>query len=797
MNNRALDSIRRTSYWALMAASTVALPVSHAMAAAPAASATETAVQEVLVTARRREESLQEIPLTIAAFSGDQLEQSNVSNVQDLAVLVPNLQITGGGSTQGTSSGDFRMRGIPGVARYMDGIYLSGGQGALQSVVELERVEVLRGPQGTLFGRGAIGGALQYISKDPQKEFGARIRATVGTHERRDVTANVDVPLGDTVFTKFTAANLHRGGFVDSTTIDKDFGGTDEKMFRAALLWTPTDALTIKVSGQFSDIEEDGDPQVLFAVTPQLVARNNTPATGQPTVSLQTPNDPMLYNICLQSIANRCGLTGTPLTNDNLPGEYKTRSNQSWPSYQQKLYTFVGDVNFELNDNLAIRWISGYRKFDWAHYGDSDATEYVLFEQWRYTERHEFSQELQLQGSYDRLNFTAGLYYDKGSQWAFSSRWQNLEVGTTANRAALRSFLGNNTLTIPSTGSRNNLSNPDETAKAVFAEGTYKVTDAFSATAGLRYSKITANSRTLAPCVGTPTYGVLSESFCFSSVTREQQTEYSKVTPRVSLQYQWSPDLMTYLTYSMGFDAGGINSTPDPRPVAQQIPPLPNGGLFPYDPQVLNNYELGIRSDLFGGRVRLNSSLFYGIWDDIQVQQELVPTTRWTTNAGQATVSGIEVEGAAVVSSAFRVNFNMAYLNAKYTDLGNPGQVNQLTLDTPFPFAPEYSASLGLQFNQGLAAGSKLTYRTDYGWQDVTWTNQDDLSRVKRPAYGLLSASVGYDSPNGKWGLSLAGTNLTDEYYRVSGFRIPDVLINFGNVGQPREFALNFRINFD
>ena len=791
MNNRALDCIRRSSSWALLAAATVALPVSHAMAAAPAASQTEVAVQEVLVTARRREESLQEVPLTIAAFSGEQLEQSNISNVQDLAVLVPNLQITGGGSTQGTATGDFRMRGIPGVARYMDGVYLSGGQGALQSVVELERVEVLRGPQGTLFGRGAIGGALQYISKAPQKEFGARVRATLGTHERRDVTANVDVPLSDTVFTKFTAASLHRGGFVDSTTINKDFGGSDEKMFRAALMWTPTDALTIKVSGQFSDIEEDGDPQVLFAVDPMLVTRNNTAG-----VPVATPNDPFLYNYCLSSIAGRCGLTGTPLTNANLPGEYQTRSNQTWPSYQQKLYSFVGDVNFELNDNLAIRWISGYREFDWGHYGDSDGTEYVLFEQWRYTERQEFSQELQLQGSYDRLNFTAGLYYDTGSQQAFSSRWQNLELNATANRAALRAALGN-TLVIPSTGSRNNLSNPDETAKAVFAEGTYKVSDAFSATAGLRYSTITANSRTLAPCVSTPTYGVLSESFCFSSVTREQQTEYSKVTPRVSLQYQWSPDLMTYLTYSMGFDAGGINSTPDPRPVAQQLPPLPNGGLFPFDPQVLNNYELGIRSDLFGGRVRLNSSLFYGIWDDIQVQQELVPTTRWTTNAGQATVSGIEVEGAAVVSSAFRVNFNLAYLDAKYTDLGTPGQVNQLTLDTPFPFAPEYSASLGLQFNQGLAAGSKLTYRTDYGWQDVTWTNQDDLSRVQRPAYGLLSASIGYDAPAGNWSVSLAGTNLTDEYYRVSGFRIPDVLINFGNVGQPREFALNFRINFD
>lgn len=789
MQHQAPISFRRVSFWGLMAASTCHFSIPYGMAAEPTTASA--AVEEVLVTARRREESLQEIPLTIAAFSGDQLEQSNVQNVQDLAILVPNLQITGGGSTQGTATGDFRMRGIPGVARYMDGIYLSGGQGALQSVVELERVEVLRGPQGTLFGRGAIGGAIQYISKAPQSEFGARVRATVGTHERMDVTANVDVPLSDTVFTKFTGASLHRGGFVESTTIDKDFGGTDEQMFRAALLWTPAASVRVQFSGQYTSITEDGDPQVLFAVNPTFVTRNNS--AGVPS---STPNDPLLYNTCMTTLSATCNVRGGLLNNDSLPGEWKTRSDQNWPSYQQDLFAFVGDVAWDINDNVTVRWLSGYREFDWAHYGDSDGTEHVLFEQWRYTEREEFSQEVQLQWSSDRFNSVVGLFYDRGEQWAFQSRWQNLEISETANRAALRALYGTS-LVIPSTGSRNSLSNPTETSKAVFAEGTWNVTDAFAATLGLRYSEITTDSITLNPCVGTPTYGVLSKSFCVASVRLQQEVEHSKTTPRLSLQYQWTPDLMTYLTYSMGFDAGGVNSTVDPRPVAQQNPPLPNGGLFPYDPQVLNNYELGIRSDLFGGRVRLNTSLFYGVYEDIQVQQELVPTQRWTTNAGEAEIKGVEIEGAAVISDAFRLNFNLAYLDAKYTDLGDPAQVNQLTLDTPFPFAPEYSASLGAQYSHGLGSGSELTFRTDYGWQDVTWTNQDDLSRVRRPAFGLLSASVGYEAPGGNWGVSLAGTNLTDEYYRVSGFRIPDVLIDFGNVGAPREFALSFRFSFD
>jgi len=176
-------------------------------------------LEEIIVTARRREENLQEVPIAITAFSGEDLEIRSIENVEDLQVLLPNVDIRGNG-TSGGNSGSMAIRGIPGVSRYVDGVHLSGGEGSLENVVELERIEVLRGPQGTYFGKNAIGGAIQYITKKPQEEFGARIKVTAGSFNRTDIIANVDIPLSDTVLTKVTAASLSRDGYVDSVTMN-------------------------------------------------------------------------------------------------------------------------------------------------------------------------------------------------------------------------------------------------------------------------------------------------------------------------------------------------------------------------------------------------------------------------------------------------------------------------------------------------------------------------------------------------------------------------------------------------
>lgn len=719
-------------------------------------------IEEVVVTARRRSESLQRVPIAIAVFQEAQLESGTIANIQDLGLLIPNVTISGGGTTQGTAQGDFRIRGIPGVARYLDGIYLSGGQGALQSLLELDRVEVLRGPQGTLFGKDSISGAIQYISKAPQPDWGARFKVTAGSFGRFDLVANVDLPISDTLLTKVTAASLKREGYVRSLAIDKDFGGREERQFRAVAQWKPTDDFKLTASVQWVDLVEDGDPQVLFGVTPALT-------NG-------VPNDPYLYV-----------LAGLPMTTEaQKAGRWETRSNQTWPSHRNNLLMFIADAEWSLSDAVSLRWLTGWREYEWGHYGDSDATPYALFEQWRWIERSELTQELQLRGRFPRLSWVAGAFLGDGKQWALQSRWQNVELLEPARRAVIQSAFPGLTIQSP----RNTLSNPEDLSRALFGEATYNVTDALSLTLGLRYSMDTVHPRSLEPCEKAPAYGSLSKSFCYSSVLLDREERFSRFTPRFSLQYEWTPDFMTYFTAAQGFDAGGINTNLDLR----NPPQLPNGGLFPYSPQVLTNYEAGARSDLMGGRLRLNLSAFYGLWDDMQIDEELVPGQpgRWTTNVGKARIRGAEVEGAMIIDDAWRLTFGVGVLSTEYLRLGN---ATLLSKDIPFPFAPKTSFNLGTQYQVNVVGGL-TTFRAEYGWQDETWTNQDKVSRVRRPAYGLLDASVAYAPQGRSWRVAMSGTNLTDEYYRVSGFLVPQTLLDFGNVAPPREYALTLQVDF-
>ncbi len=768
----AIDLRRSIAMTLAAVAMAVASDGASAQQAAPAAQAAESGgIAEVLVTARRREESLQEVPLTVAAFTSEDLENQNIENVQDLALLVPNMVVTGGGTAAGTSNGEWRVRGVPGVARYIDGIYLGSTRASLQSVVELERVEVLRGPQGTLFGKGAIGGAVNFVTKDPASVFGARVKTTLGSHDRFDVTANIDLPLSENVLTKFTGISLKRGGYVQNVYQDRTYGGTDEHQFRATMLWTPNDALRIRFAGNMLDIVDDGDPNVLWAVYPEVVGG--------------VPNDTYAINWLIE----RGLVAGTPLTNATLPGKYKSRSNQQVPSFTHKEIQFTSDVNYDINDALSVKWLGGYKTFDGGQFSDADASEHVLFDNWGYSERNEWTTELQLSGDNDRYNWVLGLFYTKSDTKSVTSRWENIEANKPANLAALRAafpalvrFNSNNT----------RLNTPSENSKAIFGEGTYNVTDKFAVTLGLRYSMDEVHPQTLTPCVQPPAYMDLTKDFSACGVLFSETAEFEKLTPRVSLKYQWNPDVMTYITYSQGFDGGGINNTPDRR-----VPPqLPNGGFFPYDPQLFTNYEFGVRTDLFNGRLRLNGSAFYGEWSDMQVNEELIPgqSGRWISNAGAAEVKGIEVEGITQIGDAFRLNFAAAWLDTKYTDLGT---AQNIAYDTPFPFSPEWSFSVGAQYEVGMGSGPSLRFRTDYGWVDKTETNQDYLTSITRDAYGLLSAGITYTPENDRWDVTLSGTNLTDEYYRQSGFLLPVKNLDFGTVAPPAEFALSFRFTFE
>lgn len=711
-------------------------------------------LEEVVVTARRREESLQDIPLSITALNGEQLEQKNINNLENLNTAIPNIAINGGGVT-GPSEGVFHMRGIPGVAVYVDGVAKTGNNGLLLDVVELERIEVLRGPQGTLFGKNAIGGAIQFVTQKPRGEFGARIKTAFGSNDWRDVIVNADIPLADNLFAKVTGASVKRGGYVESQVVDKSFGSSETEVARGMLLWQPTDRFEALFVYETNDWTSNGQAEITWDL--------NVPPYA--AAGFDVSNETHAFG-AREEFKNTMDL----LT----PGGFNFADN------------YVIDLTYDLSDTLRLRSITGGRDLRTGNQNDLDGTELDIFQQWFYSEREEFSQELQFLFTGARLSGTAGLYYFSDDNANRTNRWLNVEL----NQLGLLGeppFNFDDTEGLPA-GWRNDGGVNENEGWAVFAEFTYDLTDQLALTAGVRYTEEDAYSAAC-PNLAVPIghYPLeLHEDVSCNFFNVDGSATFTNTSPRVSLQYTLNPDTMVYATYSEGFGAGGFdfNSAVDPD------------NLLPYTSEILNNWEIGWRSDLLDNRLRLNVTAFFGTWEDIQVAAEITPATLTTINAGEAEVKGLEIEGQWAPTDSLRINYAYGYLDTQYTDVDRTDAVSE---DSRFRYASDHSYSVGLQYDWNLAAGSLVTARVDYGWQDEYVTTLDEVRHSLQPAYGLLSARLAYVAPGDDWEVALSGTNLTNEFYQLSGFQVPVPIfeLDMGTVGRPREYAVSFRVNFD
>lgn len=714
------------------------------------------ALDEVIVTARRREENLQEVPIAITAFSAADLELRSIENLEDLQVLVPNVDIRGNG-TSGGNAGSLAIRGIPGVSRYIDGVHLSGGEGSLEDVVELERIEILRGPQGTYFGKNAIGGAIQYITQKPQKEFGARIKVTLGDFNRQDIVANVDIPLSDTVLTKITAASLRRDGYVDSVVINESYGELDNTIVRVVLQWQPTDSFQALFAAAYNRVDANAQANVLFDVI-------EDPGFG--------PRTPERYNAA-----------GIPFTDElyafGKREEYKNALDYTGPGVLFDSDSFSATLAWDINDSLTLRSITASREYDYESYRDLDGTFLVMQNTWYHREIEEMTQEFQLLGSSDRYSWVVGLYYferDRFEKFNGWQRWELTGVGLGGPRP------------------RNNLDRIVTKDTAIYAEVTYDLTEQLTLTVGGRYSEEDYHSETYDPAdpLGPPTQPSSSLEgtiLTVDGVPLVFDVNSEAFTPRVALQYQFTDTVMAYISYAEGFNGGGVNSRFDPT--------LPNNGIIPFEPERLKNIELGLRSDLLDNRLRLNATYFTGVWDDIQIGENLTPGVSTTTNAGEAEIEGVEIEGVWRATDAFSVNFTAGWLDTKYTDVG---QAQQLTLNSPFPFAPESSYSIGLQWGNDLSSGGAIAARLDYGWIDGFFVHQDPRfqgAEASTDAYGLLSGRITYASPDGNWDVAIFGTNLTDQWYRLGGFYAVLGGVDQGVVARPREIGVSLRMEFE
>lgn len=798
---------RRSALWALSAAmgagSGLAAPTAYSQEVAESV-----AIESVTVTARRREENVQDVPVSVAAISAEQMELRGIERVENVVSSTPNVLVSAGPS--GAVDASFSMRGIPRAGFFVDGIWQQSNLGlASRSVVEVETIEVLRGPQGTLYGRDSTGGAIRMQTKLPAEEFGARIIAATGSYDRQDIGLHVDIPISDTLLSKFSASSEKRGGYVESLTIDKAFGDIENTMLRADFLWKATDKLNVRLTGDRSTQLGTQANYTLLMIDP------GTPGPS-PGFGFQVPPY-QYYELAGRPYTCR---TQVPECPGGLVGDLQTTSDfDAGPGIDIDIKSLTLRADWEVSDSITLSSLSNYTEQDSWFYAHFDNSDIDFFSQGTYAEREGISQEFQISGEHGKIKYVAGLYgwrtdniarFMRWTFWDFRTGELNFASVTNSPQCSSWSPTGGNTPCIMVPGSSESLISTREEGFAGFGELTYEITDTLAATVGLRYHDQTNTTWTelFAPNTAPRSIipGQLPSGDLVASAGRVSPYEYAfdKVTYRFALANKFTDDFMMYAGAAQGYNGGGISRV--------NIPQL-NGSLvltdFPYDPETINNYELGMRSDWLGGTLRVNATVFFTQWQDIQlsgtvrnpVTGEVLPTFV-IQNSAEAEAKGVEISVVYQPIANFQVNAEVGVLETEYTKV-SPG--SEITLDSKFGQAPESQYSVGAQYTTSLSGGNDLVFRGDYNWtsgfmrsyvpgdQSTTYTGK----KWEQEAYGLLNARIVYVHSSGKWEVAAFGTNLTDERYTTGGFFSPLLLVDDGTIGRPREYGVSLKLNFN
>ncbi len=791
---RAVHRTQRFARAAVSLAAALALPVLAAPAfAEPAPQAVGEAdfeqAQEfedsIVVTARKREEDVQKIPISITAFTADAIEERSLKDLSDLADYTPNLDFsTTGGFGDQTHQATVYIRGVgqidtavfsdPAVGIYVDGVYLARSQGAVLDLVDLERIEVLRGPQGTLFGKNSTGGALNLITQKPEATRKGRVEATFGERDRLDGRLSLDLPLGDRAFSKLSLMRASRDGFSRSLITGRRYHDDDRGAARLALSFLPSDRVSVDVSADLTHESSSGGNQLLLSLdaTPILEFYNNA-RSGAGLV----PYDERWISPNLRdSFA-----TGEPSIDGDVFG---TSLRWSWTA---------GD--------LTLTSITAFRRLDYSTFGEADGSPQIVAERFVEQEQEQWSQELQATGTAgERLTWVAGGIYFQERPKEVSRQFVLAELFDALERApgpiyappGVPDFLcdpGPPPPGLPCFGGAGNPANlaffvgPDglvqnldlETVSyAFFGEGTYDLSDRLSATFGLRYTRDDKEFSYLAEQAVMPTSDLFNAD------------DWDAWTPRFSLAFQARPELMLYLSASRGFKSGGFNGRPQQRPA-----------LDPFDPETVWTYEVGFKRGSYGRGLTLNGTAFYSDYEDIQFAASLdvggVPVFV-TQNAGSAEILGFELEATAQPATGLTLSAAVGYNDNELTEL-DPGVSANLKENGVLPKSPEWTLNASIQYAFEAGAIGDVIARADWSYRDDVFNDVQNTPAVSQEAYDLLGARI-LVAPSERWEVALFGTNLTDETYLETGFATGAFGPNIGIPARPREWGVSARFLF-
>ena len=736
------------------------------------------ALDEITVTASRRSESLTDVAISVSAFTGDFMEKRGLNEVQDLAEFTPSLQIF----SEQVNTELYMIRGIgranedlssdSGVAVYINDVYVPRQGAANAALFDVERVEVLRGPQGTLYGKNAIGGVINIITRQPSNEATASVQLDFGSQNLQKITASASGPIiEDKVFFGLAGLSKSKNGAYTNLVDGKTANNTDVEAVRATLRATPTDNLTLSAIVDFSDSQQDGviksvivdEPGALYVFKDFLVV------DGFPT----------------QETDIRSGSVDT----------FGEQGVRQWGA--------VFRMDYDM-DSGSISSITGYRTEKSHNIEDVDRTAQRSLTQGGDQDTESFSQEIRFVSADDgglsmngKFHFTSGVYYfhetgQRSHQIYLNGRIPSSQPGDADDP--------NEGLIGPGSPDFQNstaffLQDISTDSFAVFGEATYDLSDALSLTLGGRYTTETkdfsVNVFSRAEIDGGDPFSLFLPGGDF---TASNSQSWSEFTPKATMKYDFTDDANVYFTYSRGFKSGGFNGQVD-NP----------DGLTPFDPEIADNFELGLKGVLFDNRLRFGVNIFQVNFNNLQVAGTTAEGLIITSNAADARIRGVELDFFTRVTEGFTLSGGASLLEAEFRDwtkeefdptvVGGPPFVLVDKSGDRLDDTPKYSFFLGADYEWSFNSGDSLTLGMDFIAKGDTVTNENTRHAN---AYQVLNGRLDWRTSS-DWLFSFWVKNITDEVYYRGGGPVPDLnkfVTRVGLVSDPRTFGFTIKKSF-
>ncbi len=698
-------------------------------------------LEEIVVTAQKRAENVQDIPLAITALSADSLRVRGVSSPEDLQFSVPGLTITGTelGQAKVTIRGvgyasEVAIGSDPGVPVHIDGHYTQASSYVTRDMFDIERVEVLRGPQGTLYGRNALGGTINIITKRPSDEFEAMLSADAGNFNRRLLQGVVSGPLSDSVRGRIAFSTENRDGYIRNLSNGEDLNDSDYAMVRGSIAWDLTDRIEVLLSGfRYRD-------------------DSNAPAAQ---VSGEYPQDPLLLGF----VPNPWLAAGV---GSNLPDDARTVRSDLSPNNSNHADGYSLAIDWDLG-GAAFRSLTGYNDtaarlrnidIDGSDRVYTEASSYVGWETW--------TQEFQLvsDNASDWKWVVGAFYYDEQSTFEYMLDFFSLAGPGNPNTR----FVGGP-------------QRVNSTSAAVFGQLDWSMRDNLELVLGLRYTK---DKKDVKEGIF---FGTVDDPIAIDFATNDQR--WSETTGKVGVNYHLNDDVLLYGEISRGYKAGGFNA-----------------GSFqvPYDPESITAFQAGFKSQLFD-RVQLNVAAYYYDYKDKQ-ESKIDEVLVVFENAGAANVSGLEFELQARPTVALTLDASLTYQNAEYDrflteDPTQPGLGLQDLAGKSLPYSPKFKAYLAAQYEWQLAVGQVLA-RVNYSWSDEFYLRAYNLAADKTSAFHRTNARLEWTSNDESWSASVYANNIENNDVRSYITVAASVLGNVVNARyfDPRTYGVQVQYNF-